>query len=100
MTEKRFYVYMLTNFSNTTLYTGMTNDLCRRIWEHKEGEASDFTKKYKINRLVYYEVHYTAAEAIDREKVLKLWHRAWKNELVDKFNAPWKDLFPMLVPDN
>ena len=69
--EKQFYVYILTSQRNGTLYTGMTSDLVKRIWQHKNGEIDGFTKKYGVKQLVYYEVHPTAENAIKREKQIK-----------------------------
>ena len=75
MSEKHFYVYIVANQGNSVLYTGMTNDLCRRIWEHKDKRGSAFTKRYQVNRLVYYELHYTADSAFEREQKIKSWNR-------------------------
>jgi putative endonuclease len=86
-----YYVYILTNRSRT-LYTGVTNELERRVQEHKEGRGSAFTRKYKINRLVYYEAFPTALEAIAAEKRIKGWTRAKKIALIESINADWQDL--------
>lgn len=99
MRERRYYAYMMTNQGNTTLYTGFTHDLCRRVWEHKE-RPSGFAKRYKTNRLVWYELHETFDGAVNREKNLKNYHRAWKDKLIDTFNPQWLDLYATLVPDN
>ncbi|SHK84533.1 putative endonuclease [Fibrobacter sp. UWT2] len=87
-----FYVYILTNQYRTTFYTGVTNDLCRRIIEHKIKINEGFTNDYNVNRLVYYEHFFNVGDAIAREKRLKRWKRLWKIELIEKMNADWKDL--------
>lgn len=87
-----YYVYILTNYSRTTLYIGVTNNLARRTEEHAEGFTKGFTEKYKIKYLVYFEEFNDIREAIDREKRLKAWKRAWKNELVSSSNPKWTDL--------
>lgn len=88
-----YYVYMLASRRNGTLYIGVTNDLSRRVWEHKSDLAGGFSKKYGVHRLVWYEVHNGIAEAIAREKQLKGWNRAWKIGLIEKHNSGWNDLF-------
>jgi len=97
MNDRLCYVYMISNDTNTTLYTGFTRDIARRIWDHKESRGSDFAKKYDAHRLVYYEVHYVMDEAIKREKKLKDWHRAWKERLINSMNPGWVDLYNTLV---
>ena len=93
MTEDRqYYVYILTNKTNNVLYTGVTNDLIRRIFEHKNKLLEGFTKKYNLRKLVYYEATNDIEGAINREKQLKNWHRDWKINLIDQFNPDWKDL--------
>jgi putative endonuclease len=93
MTEDRqYYVYILTNKSNNVLYIGVTNDLIRRIFEHKNKLVEGFTKKYNLRQLVYYEATNDIESAINREKQLKNWHRDWKINLIDQFNPEWKDL--------
>lgn len=89
---KDFFVYMMTNFSRTVLYIGVTNDLERRVWEHRHGEIDGFTKRYKLDRLVYFEQVAGSISAIAREKELKGWRRAKKNELVRKLNPKSEDL--------
>jgi putative endonuclease len=91
--EKRFYIYILANRPRGSIYIGMTNDLVRRVWQHKEGQANGFTKRYWIKRLVYFEAHATAENAIEREKRLKRWRRAWKDDLVECANPMWRDLY-------
>ena len=87
-----FYVYILTNQYRTTFYTGVTNDLCRRIIEHKIKINEGFTNVYNVNRLVNYEHFFNIGDAIAREKRLKRWNRPWKIELIEKNNADWNDL--------
>ena len=90
--SKQGYVYILTNNHNTTLYTGVTNDLIRRIVEHKLHINQGFTSKYKTEKLVYYEALEGFDKAIQREKQLKNWHREWKEALINDFNPEWNDL--------
>ena len=87
------YVYLVTNYERTVLYTGVTSNLSARSHEHKTGDGSDFTAKYRCKYLVYYEFHVSIEEAIDREKKLKRWRREWKNKLITDFNPSWKDLY-------
>ena len=89
---KTFFVYMMTNRSRVVLYTGVTNDLERRVSEHKNGTVKGFTKQYKLDRLVYYERFNDARSAITREKEIKGWRREKKNALVRTLNPLWKDL--------
>ena len=91
MQERRYYVYILTNHSRT-LYVGMTNDLSRRVEEHKAKEVPGFTAKYGIDQLVYYEVYNRALDAIEREKQIKRWRRAKKVVLIMEDNPHWEDL--------
>ncbi|MCD6459176.1 GIY-YIG nuclease family protein [bacterium] len=93
---KEYYIYILASKKNGTLYIGVTNDLLRRIYEHKQGSVSSFTKKYGIKKLVYYENTTDVNTAIHREKCLKKWKREWKIELIEKFNPEWNDLYPEL----
>ncbi|WP_153770724.1 GIY-YIG nuclease family protein [Labrenzia sp. CE80] len=90
--KRRFWVYILAGHKNGTLYTGVTNDLVRRLFEHQSGTGSRFTRRYKVARLVWYEEHATAPQAIAREKALKTWSRAWKIELIEAMNPEWFDL--------
>ena len=83
----------MTNKINTVLYTGITRDLKKRIWEHKEKTIEGFTKKYNIHKLVYYETTNDIESAIRREKQLKKWNRKWKIELIEKNNPKWRDLY-------
>jgi putative endonuclease len=89
---KQGFVYIMANRKNGTLYVGMTSNLLRRDFEHKNNILKGFTKKHGVHRLVYYEVHDSIEAAISREKHIKKWNRAWKIELVEKFNPTWKDL--------
>ena len=89
---KTYYVYILANKRNRTLYIGITNDLVRRISEHKSGMIEGFTKKYSIDKLVYYESTTDVNEAIAREKRLKKWKRQWKIDLIENSNQDWQDL--------
>ena len=87
-----YYVYILTNCKNGTLYTGVTNNLERRIFEHKNEFNKGFTKKYGVKMLVYQELHQDIREAIKREKLIKKWKRDWKLDLIEKDNREWVDL--------
>lgn len=88
-----YYVYVMASQRNGTLYTGITSDLKKRVWEHKEGVVDGFTKEYEVKMLVYYEVHNDVNEAIKREKRLKRWERDWKLALIEKANPQWRDLY-------
>lgn len=90
---KKFYVYILCNKQNGTLYTGITSDLIKRVYEHKNDLVDGFTQKYNVHRLVWYEAHETAETAILREKQIKKWKRKWKLELIEKYNPEWNDLY-------
>ena len=90
---KRFYVYILANKKNGFLYVGVTSDLVKRIWQHKEGVAEGHTKKYSIKRLVYFEVFDEFEPAEQREKKLKRWRREWKDQLIESVNPEWNDLY-------
>ncbi|MBI4779122.1 GIY-YIG nuclease family protein [Candidatus Falkowbacteria bacterium] len=91
--EKQYYVYILASKRNGTLYIGITSNLADRIDKHKKGMYGGFTKKYKIEKLVYYEIYGHAYGAISREKQLKNWKRDWKIQLIEKGNPTWQDLF-------
>jgi putative endonuclease len=91
------WIYILTNRPDGTLYVGVTNDLVRRIHEHRSGEADGFTKRYSLKRLVYFEQHDTIALAIQREKNMKRWPRAWKARLINERNREWRDLYDELL---
>ena len=94
---KAYYVYILASKKNGTLYIGMTSDLIKRAFEHKEGLVEGFTKKYNVKKLVYYEKTNNVEEAIKREKGLKKWKRNWKIELIEKQNPKWSDLYYELI---
>ena len=87
-----YYVYILTNAYSNVMYIGITNDLRRRVYEHKAGVIEGFTKKYHVHKLVYFESCHDVKDAISREKQLKNWTRAKKNQLVERMNPEWKDL--------
>ena len=93
----KYYIYILSNKTDSTLYVGVTNDLVRRIYEHKNKLADGFTKKYNLNKLVYYEVTPTIETAIKREKYLKGKTRAFKVDLINSFNPEWKDLYESIL---
>jgi putative endonuclease len=88
----KYYVYILASQRNGTLYIGMTNNLRRRVDEHKQGLIPGFTQKYRIHLLVYFEEYNDPRDAITRETQLKWWRRRWKLELIESFNPTWKDL--------
>lgn len=90
---KHYYIYILTNKRNGTLYIGVTNNLKRRIFEHKHNLIDGFSKKYNVHTLVYYEYFTDIRAAIKREKQLKWWKRQWKIDLVEKTNPHWIDLY-------
>lgn len=96
---KKYYTYILANQKNGTLYVGVTNNLFRRVWEHKNKMIKGFTKKYGINKLVYYESYCDIRDAIYREKCMKKWNRSWKIKLIVRNNPNWNDLFLQLYPD-
>ena len=90
---KKFYVYILCSKRNGTLYTGITSDLVKRVYEHKNNFVDGFTKKYHVHHLVWYEIHDSAETAIAREKQIKKWKRTWKLELIEQINPKWIDLY-------
>jgi putative endonuclease len=94
---KVYWVYMLASQPRGTLYIGVTNDLVRRVGEHREGTASVFTRRYKVHRLVWYEEHGDITVAIQREKTLKHYVRDWKINLIERENLHWADLYPALT---
>jgi putative endonuclease len=91
------WVYIITNKRNGTLYVGVTSDIARRAWEHREGVAEGFSKRYGLKRLVYVERHDEIAGAIQREKRMKTWPRAWKINLIRESNPGWADLYETLL---
>ncbi len=90
--EKEFAVYILASRRNGTLYIGVTSNLPKRLWEHREGVVDGFTKEHGVKTLVWFEMHDNAEAAIGREKRLKKWNRAWKLALIEKENPDWRDL--------
>ena len=97
---KQYYVYILASKRNGTLYIGLTNNLLRRIYEHKNDIIEGFTKKYSVHNLVCYEKHNDINRAINREKQIKKWERQWKINLIQKFNPEWNDLYYDLIDQN
>jgi len=95
--NKQPAVYILASKRNGTLYVGVTSDLVKRIWEHKNNMVEGFSKRYNIHRLVWYELHDSMESAIIREKRLKDWKRKWKLELIESRNPDWQDLYHMIV---
>ncbi len=94
---KQYYVYILANDRNGTLYIGVTSDLTKRVYEHKSNLTDGFTKEHQVHRLVYYETTNDISSAIAREKQLKSWNRKWKIDLIEKTNPQWEDLYPSIV---
>jgi putative endonuclease len=97
MESKQPCVYILASKPNGTLYIGVTSNLIKRVWEHKNNLVEGFTHKYNIHQLVYFEVHGDMAEAITREKRLKKWNRSWKVRLIEEQNPSWTDLYDGLL---
>jgi putative endonuclease len=93
MSRKQPTVYILASKRNGTLYIGVTSDIHKRVWEHKNDVVEGFTKKYGVHRLVYYELHEDMVSAIRREKQMKKWNRGWKLSLIEKHNMDWRDLW-------
>ncbi len=91
--DKQFCVYILASDRNGTIYVGVTSNLPKRIWEHKEGLVPGFTKEYGVHKLVWYEQHDSAENAITREKRIKKWNREWKIRLIEEVNPYWNDLY-------
>ena len=91
-----FYVYLLASRRHGTLYCGVTNDLAKRVYEHKSKTSIGFTSRYDVHRLVWYENYHDPSEAIAREKALKKWHRDWKVRLIEETNPEWSDLYDTL----
>ena|SRR2546423_4582358 len=97
MRDHVYWVYILASRRNGTLYVGVTNDLIRRVHEHREGLVPGFTNRYRVKLLVYSELHHDINSAILREKRIKRWHRKWKLELIEAQNSRWRDLWPELT---
>ena len=94
---KQFYVYILANKKGGTLYVGLTSDLPKRTWEHKNGVIEGFTKRYSVKRLVHYEIFDRFEQAAEREKSLKRWRRQWKINLIEEQNPDWNDLYKKIA---
>jgi len=94
--EQKYYLYMMTNYTNTVLYTGVTNNLKRRVTEHRESLVEGFTKKYHCHKLVWFEIVDDIRFAIEKEKVIKKWPRAYKENLINAMNSKWDDLYDLL----
>ena len=97
MNRPTYYVYIMASRRNGTLYIGVTNDLIRRVYEHKNDLVEGFTDKYRVHKLVYWEQSENIESAIEREKQLKHWKRKWKLELIEEHNAGWHDLYEQLL---
>lgn len=95
---KQYYVYILTTKNNAAFYVGITSDLPKRIWQHKEKRADGHTKKYNISKLVYFETFDDPDNAIKREKRLKRWNRDWKIKIIEEGNPNWNDLYKDITP--
>jgi putative endonuclease len=94
---RQYYVYILASGMYGTLYIGVTNDLVRRVWEHRNDVVEGFSRRYATHRLVWYEVHEDPYEAITREKQLKKWNRGWKVNLIQRMNPCWDDLYDAIA---
>ena len=95
----RYYVYILSNFTNSTIYTGVTNDLPRRVYEHRHNaDPNSFSARYKTHKLVFFEDTPDVRTAIEREKQIKSWSRSKKNWLIESKNPTWQDLYPTILP--
>ncbi|MCU7943013.1 MAG: GIY-YIG nuclease family protein [Candidatus Thiodiazotropha sp. (ex Cardiolucina cf. quadrata)] len=90
-------VYLLASKRNGTLNTGVTSNLLKRVWEHKNNRVEGFTSQYSVHTLVWYEMHETMASAIEREKAIKNWKRVWKLKTIEAMNPDWRDLYPELI---
>ena len=95
--EKLFCVYIIASRRRGTVYIGVTSNLVKRVWEHRDGVVDGFTKEYGVKKLVWYEIHDNAESAITREKRLKEWRRAWKIDLIEEKNPYWRDLFKTII---
>ncbi|HTM63826.1 MAG TPA: GIY-YIG nuclease family protein [Gammaproteobacteria bacterium] len=94
---KRSFIYILANDYNTVLYIGVTTNLLKRIYQHRNHEVDGFSSKYNLHKLVYFKEYSTIQDAIKREKQLKKWNREWKIELINGFNPEWKDMYPQIL---
>ncbi len=95
--ERQPCVYLLASKQNGTLYTGVTSNLVKRVWEHKNVLTDGFTSKYGVHTLVWYEIHATMESAIKREKAIKNWKRVWKIKIIEEMNPGWCDFYPDLL---
>ncbi|OGD65846.1 hypothetical protein A2215_00830 [Candidatus Berkelbacteria bacterium RIFOXYA2_FULL_43_10] len=93
----QYYVYILASGYNGTLYVGVTSDLIKRVYQHKNKLVEGFSNKYNVDKLVYYEPHQDVNEAITREKQIKKWNRTWKVRLIEKSNPEWDDLYQEII---
>ncbi len=96
--QGEYYVYILASKKDGVLYVGITNDLIKRVYQHKNNLIEGFTKKYFVHKLVYYEMYNDINNAITKEKQIKMWKRQWKIDLIEKMNPGWKDLYELLNP--
>jgi len=94
---KEPFVYIMASKRNGTLYIGVTSDLVKRVWQHREGSVSGFTARYGVKRLVYFEPHGDMHSAVTRERQIKEWQRRWKVELIEQTNPRWDDLWPTII---
>ena len=94
---KQYFVYLLASKRNGTIYVGMTNNLIKRIYEHKNSLLEGFTSKYSVSNLVYYQIFYNVEDAIVREKQIKKWKRVWKINLIEENNPEWRDLYASIL---
>ena len=97
MNDENYYLYIIASKKNGTLYIGVTNDLVKRIYEHKQNAVNGFTKKYNVHTLVYYKVHRDIEETILKEKQMKKWNRKWKVRIIEEKNPEWKDLYDEII---
>jgi putative endonuclease len=95
--ERHYYVYILASSLYGTLYVGVTNDLVRRAWEHRNDVIEGFTQQYGVHRLVWYEIHDSPYDALTREKQIKKWNRDWKVNLIQRSNPDWVDLYQSII---
>ena len=93
----QYFVYILASKKNGTLYIGVTNNLLKRVYEHKNNLVEGFTRKYDVHNLVYYEIFRNIQDAITREKNMKKWKRKWKMKMIEEFNPNWEDLYYTLI---
>jgi putative endonuclease len=93
--DKQFCI--LASRKNGTFYIGVTSELAKRVWQHKNKQVDGFTKKYNVDKLVYYEIHENAESAIQREKQIKKWNRRWKLRIIEKANPAWRDLYEDII---